>query len=114
MKVIHKESKFVLGENIKYASTFSERLVGLMFIKEMRGMDGLILDPGNSIHNCFVRFPIDVIFISRENRVVKIIRGFKPWRFSWIYLKSKCVLELPNGKIPNHIKKGDMLEVTGV
>jgi uncharacterized membrane protein (UPF0127 family) len=114
MKVVHKESNYILGENIKHASTFTERLIGLMFVKEMKGMDGLILDPGNSIHNCFVRFPIDAIFMSKNNEIVKIIRGFKPWRFSWIYLKSRRVLELPNGKVPEYIKKGDVLEVTGV
>ena len=44
---------------------------GLMFSKEMIG-DGLILDPGNSIHNCFVRFPIDVIFLNNDFKIIKI------------------------------------------
>jgi uncharacterized protein len=114
MKVIHKESQFVLGEDVKLADSFIGRLKGLMFIKEMKGMDGLILEPGNSIHNCFVRFPIDVIFLTNDNEIVKIIRTFKPWRFSWIYFRSRKVLELPNGTIPDHIKKGDYLEVLGV
>jgi uncharacterized membrane protein (UPF0127 family) len=114
MKVVHSKTNYILGENVKLASSFSERLLGLMFIKEMKNMDGLILEPCNSIHNCFVRFPIDVIFLSKDNVIVKIIRGFKPWRFSWIYFKSRRVLELPNGVIPNNIVEGDKLEVLGV
>lgn len=113
MKVIHKKTQFILGEDVKLANTFSSRLIGLMFAKEMIG-DGLILDPGNSIHNCFVRFPIDVIFMDADNKVVKIIRSFKPWRFSWIYFKARRTLELPEGKIPESVQVGDELEVLGV
>lgn len=113
MKVVHKKTKYCLGENIKLANTFFSRLKGLMFEKHMIG-DGLILDPGNSIHNCFVRFPIDAIFVDNDFKIVKIIRVFKPWRFSWIYLKARKVIELPAGKVPDSIKVGDELEVTGV
>lgn len=111
MKVVHKESKFVLGENIKHANTTWLRMKGLMFVSEMKDMDGLLLDPGNSIHNCFVKFPIDVIFLNRKNHIVKIIKGFKPWRFTRIYFTATKVLELPSGKIPEEVKEGDELEV---
>lgn len=113
MKVIHKKTNFLLGEDVRSATSFTERLVGLMFSKDMIG-DGLLLEPCTSIHNCFVRFPIDVIFMDRDNRVVKVLRNFKPWRFSWIYLDARKVLELPAGKIPAEMIKGDKLEVMGV
>lgn len=113
MKVIHKKTNFILGEDIRYASTMGERILGLMFREKMIG-DGLMLEPCNSIHNCFVRFPIDVIFLDRDNRIVKILKGFKPWRFSWIYFKARRTLELPNGKVPNEVSVGDELEVLGV
>lgn len=114
MKVIHKDSQFVLGENIKHANNAWLRLKGLMFVDKMQGMDGLLLEPGNSIHNCFVRFPIDVIFLNRKNIVVKIIKGFKPWRFTRIYFSATKVLELPDGTIPANVKEGDELEVINV
>ncbi len=109
-----KRTGYTLGENIKIADTMISRMIGLMFVKEMKNMDGLLIDPCNSIHNCFVRFPIDVIFIDRDYKVVKVLRNFKPWRFSWIYFKAKRTLELPKGKLPEDIKVGDELEVTGV
>lgn len=113
MKLTHVESGFCLGEDIRLANTFYSRLKGLMFSKTMIG-DGLILDPGNSIHNCFVRFPIDAIFVDGNLKIVKIIRVFKPWRFSLIYFRARKVIELPAGKVPEFIKVGDQLEVTGV
>lgn len=111
MKVIHKKSQKVLGENIKEAKTFFDRLIGLMFIDRMNEMDGLMLDPCRSIHNCFVRFPIDVIFINKENEVVKVIRNFRPWRFSWIYFKAQKTLELPLGTLDETVMPGDKLEI---
>lgn len=113
MKVIHKKTNFILGEDIRSATTFGERLQGLMFRKQMIG-DGLLLEPCASVHNCFVRFPIDVVFLDRDNTVVKVLRNFKPWRFSWFYFGARRALELPSGKVPADIIKGDELEVMGV
>jgi len=111
MKVIHKETQFVLGSDIKLADDMFSRMKGLMFIDKMQGMDGLMLDPGNSIHNCFVRFSIDVLFLSKDYKIVKVIRGFKPWRFTRIYFTATKVLELPEGTIPDYVKAGDSIEV---
>ncbi len=114
MKIAHKKTGFILGENIKVASRFFERLIGLMFVKEMKNMDGLLIENSNSIHNCFVRFPIDVIFLNSELKVIKILSGFKPWRFSWIYWRASRVLELPTNTVPESVKVGDYLEVVNV
>lgn len=114
MKVIHKKSQKNIANNIKIANTFQSRLLGVMFIKEMKDMDGLLLDPANSIHNCFVRFSLDVLFLDKNYKIVKIIRNFKPWRFSWIYLSSRRVLELPAGMLIQDVEIGDEVEVQGV
>jgi uncharacterized membrane protein (UPF0127 family) len=104
----------IIAKNVKVADDFFSRLVGLMFVKEMKGMDALLLVPGNSIHNCFVRCAIDVIFIDKDNKVVKVIRGFKPWRFTRIYFSACKVLEMKAGTLLSGIEKGDELEVRGV
>lgn len=113
MRIVHTKTNFILGEDIRSATTFMERLQGLMFAKSMIG-DGLLLEPCTSVHNCFVRFPIDVVFLDRDNKVVKILRNFKPWRFSWIYFSARRAIELPAGKVPKDINVGDQLEVMGV
>lgn len=114
MKVIHKKSKTDICKNLKVANTMSSRMLGLMFIKEMKGMDGLLLQGANSIHNCFVRFPIDVVFLNKDMKVVKVIHSFKPWRFTRIYFTARHVLELPAGTLNFEINPGDELEVQGV
>jgi uncharacterized membrane protein (UPF0127 family) len=111
VEVRHKEN--LISDNILVADNPVSRVIGLMFRKSPKG-DGLLLDPCNSIHTCFMRYPLDVIFLSKTNQVIKVIRNLKPWRMTWIYLKASKTLELPAGKLPSDIREGDTLEVKHV
>ena len=114
MKVIHKKTNRVIAHQVDYANDLMSRMKGLMFMDDMIGMDGLIIESCNSIHNCFVRFSLDVVFLDKNNKIVKIVRNFKPWRFSKIYFKAKRVLELKEGTLPEDVLEGDEVEVLGV
>lgn len=103
----------ILISNVQVANTIFERLIGLMFFK-MPKEEGLLLEPCNSIHTFFMRYPLDVVFISKKNEAIKIVRNLKPWRVTWIYFKASKTLELPAGKLPLTVKEGDVLEVINV
>ncbi len=100
----------ILCENAKVATSFYERLLGLMFKMDMPNCDCLILEPCSSIHTFFMKFSIDVIFVNKKNQIIKIIKNFKPWGLSALYFSSQKVLELKNGKIGDHFNVGDELE----
>lgn len=114
MKIQITYNNKMLSNNIRVADDLWSRLIGLMFRKEIQGADGLLLEPCNSIHTCFMRYSLDVVFLSKDNRIVKIIRDIKPWRMTWIYFRAKKTLELPAGKLPSDLKVGDVLEVKNV
>lgn len=114
MKVQISYRDKIISKDILIADTLVTRLIGLMFRKNLLGAEGLLLNPCNSIHTFFMRYNLDIVFISSENRVVKIIRGIKPWRMTWIYLRAKKTLELPAGKLPKDLEEGDFLEVKNV
>lgn len=99
----------ILAKQGKVARTFFSRLMGLMFTKKMNGYDVLLFSPGNSIHTCFMRYPIDVVFLDKENRIIKIIRNMAPWRFTRIYWRSTRVLEFTGGTVGEEIRKGDVV-----
>jgi hypothetical protein len=61
-----------------------------------------------------MRYNLDIVFISSNNKVIKIIRDIKPWRMTWIYFRANKTLELPSGKLPMDLKEGDFLEVKDV
>lgn len=59
--------------------------------------EGLHIVPCNSIHTFFMRIPIDVAFLDKDLRIVKVMPAMPPWRASSIYFSAKSVLELPAG-----------------
>lgn len=60
---------------------------------------GLIIEPCNAVVSFFMRFPIDVVFVTREDRVIYLLRHMVPWRTSRIVRGSRLVVELPTGTI---------------
>lgn len=101
----------VICSHMIHARTFSDRLVGLMFSKEMSGFDGLMITPCRSIHTLFMRYPIDVVFLSKDLKVVHLIRSLSPWRLTGIYFRAYQVLELPAGRLDNSISRESKVEL---
>ena len=103
------ESGEVICERVKMANTMDERMIGLMMKKDLVGYDGLLIVPCNSIHTFFMRMNIDVLFLDKKNKIVKIIYDMKPWRLTGIYFKAHQVLEMKAGTLSRNIKIGDTL-----
>ncbi|MBT3584233.1 MAG: DUF192 domain-containing protein [Halobacteriovoraceae bacterium] len=105
------EKKEVLGVDVEIASTMFSRMKGLMFENEMKGYDGLLIKPCNQIHTFFMKYNIDVVFLDKSNKVVKVIENLKPWRLTPLYFSASKVLELKGNTIGARIQKGETLEV---
>jgi len=58
-------------------------------------------------------FPIDLIFLSKDKRVVHLEEYFRPFRVSRVSLKTASVLELPTHTIyRSGTKVGDVVEIS--
>ena len=64
---------------ILIADSFFTRLAGLMFRKPLPAATGLLLLPCNSVHMCFMRFAIDVVYVDKEYTVLKVVKNLRPW-----------------------------------
>ena len=69
------------GIRAKVARTLFERIRGLIGVKNLPPGEGLLILRCNSIHTFFMSFPIDAVFLDRSDRVVKVVRNIRPWRF---------------------------------
>jgi uncharacterized membrane protein (UPF0127 family) len=49
------------------------------------------------MHMFFMRFPIDIVFLDRQNRVLRISHELKPWRVSAQVWGARRALELAAG-----------------
>lgn len=109
--MVQNQNQIKVASSAKEASSMISRMKGLMFSKDMVGFDGLFIKPCNSIHTFFMNYPIDVIFLNKEMKVVKIKRNLLPWRMTRMYLSAHQVLELKGGTLDDRILEGDKLEV---
>ncbi|MDD4493994.1 MAG: DUF192 domain-containing protein [Eubacteriales bacterium] len=112
VKAIRANDNAVLSDNVELAHTFMKRLRGLTFRKALPEGGSMHIKPCNSVHCCFMKFAIDVVFLDHEGRVVEIINTMKPWSFSKIYPKAESVLELTAGTATKFgLSAGDLIKI---
>ena len=85
-----------LVPQLEIADSFARRFIGLMGRRSMGAGEGLLLKQCGSIHTCFMRFPIDVIYLSHAYTVLDS-ETVKPWRAGKLVKGAAHVLELPKG-----------------
>lgn len=93
------------------AVTAWTRSKGLLGRSGLDPGEGLWIQPTGSIHMWFMRFAIDVVYADKEGRVLKLVRGIRPWRMS-ACRGAKVALELPVGAIDRAgVEVGDHLVI---
>jgi len=105
----------MLCERCTIADRPHSRLRGLLGRSELPAGEGLLLRPSPSIHTWFMRFPIDVLFLDRDLRVLAVRPQVRPWRMAG-QKGARAVLELAAGEaLRRNIGPGDqlMLHPTG-
>ena len=70
----------VLGVRAKVADTFAHRMRGLIGRPPPGPGEGMLILKCNAIHTFFMKYPIDATFLDRNDSVVKVVRGIRPWR----------------------------------
>lgn len=72
-----------------------ERIRGLIGTEDLPPDEGMLILKCNAIHTCFMSFPIDAIFLDKNDNVVKTVKNIRPWRFFiWGGFKAVKVLEI--------------------
>lgn len=95
--IVNTTRNSALSTNSHIARVYWRRLFGLMGKKPLSQGEALIIDPCLSVHTHWMRFAIDVIYVSKENIVVGIDRNLKPWRLGRFYKRVQYVVELLAG-----------------
>lgn len=102
----------VVASKVLVADDYESRSRGLLGRTSMEPGEGLWIVPCPMIHTFFMKFAIDVLFLDKQNNVVRVIEDLKPWRLSpWVW-RARSVLELPSGALKGSVSVGDRLEIT--
>ncbi len=73
------------------------RMRGLLGRSGLPQGEGLLLSPCNSVHTCFMRFPIDVLFVDTRWRVVRVRRALPPYRAAFGGGAARHAVEIQTG-----------------
>lgn len=99
MKIVNSTRATILADQAQVARTFWSRFRGLMGRCDLPAGAGLVIEPNGSVHTFWMRFPIDVIFVDRNNVVVGTRAAMPPNRPYAGARRAHRTIELPAGVI---------------
>jgi uncharacterized protein len=102
-----------LAEQAGWCSSLWSRFRGLMFRRSLPPGGGIVLVPCGSVHMAFMWMALDVVYVDRDLRVVKLVSRLKPYRLSFGGRRAHAAIELPAGTLDGTaVAVGDALRVT--
>jgi len=85
---------------------------GLLGRRRLPAGQAMHLRPCPAIHTMCMRFPIDVFFLDREMRVVRVIRSMAPFRTAVGGRAAHSAVEMMSGWFPeNALHEGDVVDL---
>jgi len=102
VRALNQTRGTVLCERLEDAGGLSGQSRGLLGRDGLEPGTGMLFENGRFtpmmwMHMFFMRFAIDIVFLGRGGKVVKVNRNLKPWRVSSMVFGARLALELPAG-----------------
>jgi hypothetical protein len=100
----------MLAERADIADTSAKRRTGLLKHTGLAPGEGLWIVPCEGVHTFAMKFTIDVVFLNRKRKILKIRPDMVRRRIA-LCLRAHSVLELPAGTLEQTgTERGDQLE----
>ncbi|MGA3201755.1 MAG: DUF192 domain-containing protein [Bryobacteraceae bacterium] len=110
LRVANQTRGRILADRADIADTSAKRRTGLLKHSGLERGEGLWIVPCEGVHTFAMKFPIDVIFLSRKKLVLKTRPDMGKRRIA-LSLRAHSVLELPAGMLAETgTVAGDQLE----
>jgi uncharacterized protein len=111
MRIANQTRSTIIAASASEARSFTEKFLGLMGKANLPESSGLIIRDTNWIHTFWMRFPLDLIYITRERRVVGLEESLPPNRIGKPFWSAHSVVELNAGVIrATQTQVGDQLQ----
>lgn len=112
VEVLNATKSIVVATQAELAVSLGQRMKGLIGRSSLPFNEALILKPCSSIHTFFMRFAIDVLFLNKEMRIIRMLQNMPPNRLGPIVWTSIMAIELSAGKIgQTNTQPGDLIEL---
>lgn len=99
--LINKTKKTLLAKEYRYCETEFSKVKGLMFTKKLTSA---LIFPFKKeilqhIHMFFVWYPIDILWLNKNKKVVQLKENLKPFRIAFARKPALYIIELETGTI---------------
>jgi uncharacterized protein len=109
--LVNERTGGVVAENLVPAFDSRTRRTGLLNHESLSVGTAMIIAPTNAVHTFFMKFAIDVAFVARNGRVVKVCGAVPPWRIAAAW-RAFAAIELFAGVLSQaEVRPGDVLIV---
>ena len=78
----NQQSGAVVATHLIPAFDSATRNVGLLGRHSLDPGSAMIIAPTNAVHTFFMRFPIDIAFVKKDGRILKIRERLPAWRIT--------------------------------
>lgn len=110
LRIRNQSRGTLVADRADIADTSAKRRTGLLKHAGLEPGEGLWIAPCEAVHTVGMKFPIDVLFLDKKKKVLKIKPAMPRWRMA-ISLFAHSVLELPSGRAAEtQTAPGDQLE----
>jgi len=95
---------------VKTAKKFMDRIIGLSGHK--KEIYGILMESCCFTHTFFMRYPVDIIYLDKNNKVIATKRCIKPFRIVFPVRGAKRILKFPSSlNAMAFLKKGTPVEL---
>jgi uncharacterized membrane protein (UPF0127 family) len=107
----NKSKNKILARKIGFCKNSFSKALGLMFSRKSKTLIFIFeKEKIISLHMFFVFYPIDVLFLDRNKKIVQLKENFKPFRIMIAKKPAKYIIELPEGIIKKtNTRTGDTI-----
>ena len=110
--VYNETRECFLSLNVRAADTIFSRLKGLIGRLRLRADEGIWVVPSRGVHTLGLFFPLDLIYLDENHRVIHLVEYFPSFRIGPLKTQAESVLELPTHTIySSHTQPGDQLVI---
>jgi uncharacterized membrane protein (UPF0127 family) len=108
--LLNERSGALVASQVAMAGNAWSRGVGLLPRATVSPDEGVWIRGCNAVHTMLMRATIDLFFLDKDDRVLKIVRDARPNRLAFTCSKAKSVVEIGSGGVAvNDVLIGDRL-----
>ncbi len=109
LRILNETRGTVLATRAELADTAPARSKGLLGRRGLDTGEALWIVPCESVHTFGMQFALDLVYLDRRHRIVKIRTNVPPWRLS-ACLRAHSILEFAAGAVTSDLAGvGDQL-----